>query len=68
MDETVWERVFCGPFLDARHSRLFTRVLWVPGEVWQSSNEFGDYCLLKNKALVRAKEIDVTRRIQEGSF
>lgn len=68
VDETVWERVFCGPFLDARHSRLFTRVLWVPGEVWQSSNEFGDYCLLKNKALVRAKEIDVTRRIQEGSF
>ena len=40
----------------------------MPGQVWQSSNEFGDYCLLKNKALVRAKEVEVVRRIQEGSF
>lgn len=37
----------------------------MPGEVWQSLNEFGDYCLLKNKALVRAKEVEVARRIQE---
>jgi alpha-1,2-mannosyltransferase len=40
----------------------------MPGEAWQSLNEFGDYCLLKNKELVRIKEVEVTRRIQEGSF
>jgi len=68
VDETTWERVFCEPFLDARHSRLLTRTLWMPGEVWQSLNEFGDYCLLKNKALVRAKEVEVASRIQDGSF
>ena len=28
----------------------------MPGGGWQSHNMYGDYCLLKNKALVDAKE------------
>ncbi|KAJ7040287.1 glycosyltransferase family 22 protein [Mycena alexandri] len=51
VDATKWERVFCTPFLDARHSNLLTRTLWLPGQAWQSLNEFGDYCLLKNRDL-----------------
>ncbi|TFK77397.1 glycosyltransferase family 22 protein [Pluteus cervinus] len=52
----IWERVSCQPFLDARHSRLLTRAFWIPGGAWQSWNEFGDYCLLKNKASMAQKE------------
>ena len=37
----------------------------MPGEVWRNSNEFGDYCLLKNKALLEAKETEVIRLNQE---
>ncbi|EIW87002.1 glycosyltransferase family 22 protein [Coniophora puteana RWD-64-598 SS2] len=51
-----WERVACMPFLDSARSPLLTRTLWMPGEAWQSMNQFGDYCLLKNKALVGEKE------------
>jgi len=57
IDEKYWERVHCAPFLDARHSPLLSRVLWLPGEKWRSQNSYGDYCLLKNKALVRKKEL-----------
>nr|KAF8634960.1 hypothetical protein AX15_000686 [Amanita polypyramis BW_CC] len=42
VDEATWDRVVCKPFLDAQHSRLLTRILWMPGEVWQDQNEF-DY-------------------------
>ncbi|KAF9486554.1 glycosyltransferase family 22 protein, partial [Pholiota conissans] len=45
----TWERVACQTFLDAHHSLTLTRMFWLPGELWQSNNEFGDYCLLKNK-------------------
>ncbi|KAK2461410.1 hypothetical protein APHAL10511_005873 [Amanita phalloides] len=55
-DEATWERVACIPFLDAQNSQLLTRILWMPGKRWQGQNEFGDYCLLKNKALVTRKE------------
>lgn len=61
IDTKTWERVSCKPFLDASHSRLLTRALWMPGEAWQSQNEFGDYCLLKNNALVGKKEKEFTR-------
>jgi alpha-1,2-mannosyltransferase len=57
-----WERVYCTPFLDARHSNLLTRTLWLPGEAWQTLNEFGDYCLLKNKDLVAKKEAIIKSR------
>ncbi|KAJ7170207.1 glycosyltransferase family 22 protein [Mycena filopes] len=56
VEATKWERVFCTPFLDARHSNLLTRTLWLPGQTWQSLNEFGDYCLLKNRDSVAKKE------------
>ncbi|KAG6841767.1 hypothetical protein C0991_007096 [Blastosporella zonata] len=55
-------------FIDARRSRLLTRAFWVPGEAWQSNNEFGDYCLLRNKALVTKKETEIKARIGEVNF
>jgi alpha-1,2-mannosyltransferase len=33
----------------------------MPGEAWQSLNEYGDYCLLKNKERVRKKEHQVLK-------
>ncbi|KAF7436487.1 mannosyltransferase [Pleurotus ostreatus] len=57
----TYDRVACIPFLDARHSSLLTRTLWMPGEKWQSMNEFGDYCLLRNRERVRQKEEVVLR-------
>ncbi|KAF9469842.1 glycosyltransferase family 22 protein [Collybia nuda] len=64
MDSKTWERVSCRPFLDSNHSRLLTRALWMPGEAWQSQNTFGDYCLLKNKALVGKKEAEFIRHVK----
>lgn len=55
-DEQTWERVECQPFLDAAHSPLLTRTLWMPGELWQERNEFGEFCLLKHRANVAKKE------------
>lgn len=37
----------------------------MPGQAWRDQNEFGDYCLLKNKALVSQKEAEVTRRVKQ---
>jgi len=51
----IWERVECQPFLDAQHSPLLGRVLWVPGQKWRSINSWGDYCLLRNRQLVADK-------------
>ncbi|PFH52224.1 glycosyltransferase family 22 protein [Amanita thiersii Skay4041] len=56
LDESTWQRVFCSPFLDASHSRLLTRILWMPGSAWQDQNEFGEYCLLRNKKTMARKE------------
>ncbi|KAL1951264.1 hypothetical protein VTO73DRAFT_413 [Trametes versicolor] len=55
-DEKTWERVTCQPFLDAAHSPLLTRTLWMPGALWQQNNEFGEFCLLKHRANVARKE------------
>ncbi|KIK70667.1 glycosyltransferase family 22 protein, partial [Collybiopsis luxurians FD-317 M1] len=49
----IWERVECLPFLDAQNSPLLSRVLWLPGQKWHSMNAWGDYCLLRNRQLVR---------------
>lgn len=68
VDEKTWERVSCKPFIDAKHSFVFTRAFWLPGQAWQRYNEFGDYCLLKNKALVAAKEVDVAQSIRQGDI
>ncbi|KAJ8473074.1 hypothetical protein ONZ45_g16435 [Pleurotus djamor] len=56
VDNETYERVHCRPFLDAAHSNILTRTLWLPGEKWQSKNEYGDYCLLKNRKRVQEKE------------
>ncbi|KAG6837656.1 hypothetical protein H0H93_004932 [Arthromyces matolae] len=68
VDSQTWDRVFCRPFIDARHSRLLTRAFWAPGEVWQKENEFGDYCLLKNRGRVTQKEIQVKSRVSQGEL
>ncbi|KAF5368333.1 hypothetical protein D9758_002221 [Tetrapyrgos nigripes] len=51
----IWERTICLPFLDAQNSPLLTRVLWAPGGKWRQLNAWGDYCLLRNKRLVGSK-------------
>ncbi|KAK0198830.1 glycosyltransferase family 22 protein [Armillaria mellea] len=58
----VWEKTYCRPFLDARHSFLLSRALWMPGEKWSQLNSWGEICLLKNKALVDGKVQDVRER------
>ena len=55
-DEGTWERVTCQPFLDARHSSLLSRTLWMPGELWQMQNSYGEFCLLRHQANVAEKE------------
>lgn len=30
-------------------------MLWLPGKDWASANSYGDYCLLRNTALVDKK-------------
>jgi alpha-1,2-mannosyltransferase len=39
----------------------------MPGESWKSLNEFGDYCLLKNRALVGRKEVKFTKEVKDGA-
>ncbi|THH03959.1 hypothetical protein EW145_g5876 [Phellinidium pouzarii] len=51
VDEAHWERVHCAPFLDAAHSPLLTRALWLPGKWWQTLNSYADYCLLKKQGI-----------------
>lgn len=68
VDNETWERVLCLPFLDASHSPLPTRTLWLPGSWWQDKNEFGDYCLLKNREKVYRKEVEVASLVQEGKL
>lgn len=60
IDTSTWDRVKCEPFLDARHSPLLTRTLWMPGSSWQQLNEFGEICLLRNKKRMAEKERKMT--------
>lgn len=39
----------------------------MPGQTWSQMNEYGDYCLLKNKALVDRKEKVMTKIFQEAT-
>ncbi|KAH9858242.1 glycosyltransferase family 22 protein [Lenzites betulinus] len=55
-DEKTWARVECQPFLDTAHSPLLTRTLWMPGDLWQERNEFGEFCLLRHRENVAKKE------------
>jgi len=59
IDSEVWDRVYCVGFLDAKHSSLLTRTLYLRSKWWQEQNSFGDYCLLRNKA--RMKRIESAR-------
>ena len=40
-------------------------MLWLPGKDWVSSNSFGDYCLLRNVALVEEKIARVKAEVDE---
>ncbi|KAH8921733.1 glycosyltransferase family 22 protein [Atractiella rhizophila] len=51
-DSDNWERVFCRPFLDTKHSGRLSRTFWLPGKWWEEKNRYGDYCLLKNKMVM----------------
>jgi alpha-1,2-mannosyltransferase len=66
-DLQTWDRVICVPFLDASRSSLLTRTMWMPGGRWESGNEWGDYCLLRNRELVGGKEEKV-RGMRMGSL
>ena len=55
-ETATWERVKCERFLDARHSSLLTRTLWMPGSRWQQLNSYGEFCVLRHKRNVEAKE------------
>lgn len=56
VDDATWDRIRCEKFIDTRHSPILTRALWMPGARWQGMNEFGEFCLLKHRANVDAKE------------
>lgn len=60
VDSATWDRVFCTPFLDARHSSMLTRALWMPGERWQQTNSFGEFCLLRHRENMARKERAMT--------
>ncbi|KAI9460480.1 asparagine-linked glycosylation 9 protein isoform a [Lactarius psammicola] len=61
LDDETWERVSCLPFLDVRHSSRLTRAFWLPGQMWQSRNRFGEYCVLRNQKSVERKIDEVKR-------
>ncbi|WVQ93059.1 hypothetical protein IAU59_000123 [Kwoniella sp. CBS 9459] len=44
-----WDEVFCRSFLDAGSSKWWSRLLWLPGGVFESGRVWGDYCLLRRK-------------------
>lgn len=58
----TWEKVDCRPFLDARHSSIWGRTLWLPGETWSKLNSWGEYCLLRNKKSVEEKVKLMTKK------
>ncbi|KAF8495055.1 glycosyltransferase family 22 protein [Gautieria morchelliformis] len=57
VDSSTWDRVICVPFLDARHSSVLTRTLWLPIPYWSQRNSFGEYCLLRQKQRAKKREV-----------
>jgi alpha-1,2-mannosyltransferase len=49
MSRSEWAREFCTPFLDAASSKWWSRVVWLPGKVFEEGRTFGEYCLLKRQ-------------------
>ncbi|KIJ53458.1 glycosyltransferase family 22 protein [Sphaerobolus stellatus SS14] len=56
IDSSRWDRVSCVPFLDAKNSPLLSRLLWLPFNKWSDNNEYGDYCLLREKKRAEKRE------------
>lgn len=48
----TWDPIYCVPFLDAVNSPMLTRTLYIGLAAWQERNKFGNYCLLRNRALI----------------
>lgn len=51
-DLSNWEKMMCGSFLDAPHTHLLGRLIWVPDLPFvpeQFRRKWGDYCLLRRK-------------------
>lgn len=66
-DTATWEHAECRPFLDAAHSPLLTRTLWLPGDWWRNANAWGEWCLLRRKGLdMRAKAIGARVKAEEA--
>ena len=49
-----WQKEYCTPFLDAAGSLWWARLYWIPGDLLEAGRQWGEYCLLKNKAKRRA--------------
>ena len=45
-----WEMEYCTRFLDAAGSKWWSRLIWLPGGVFDEARSWGDYCLLRRKA------------------
>ncbi|KAG8839943.1 mannosyltransferase [Serendipita sp. 411] len=55
-DKEFWEKVNCQQFLDSANSPILSRILWLPGQSWWNRNQYGDYCLLRNKERALERE------------
>lgn len=62
IQEENWDRVHCKPFLDNENSARWSRTLLVPVPRWQNGNQFGDYCLLRNKKMESLKGVKVEEK------
>ncbi|EAS32357.1 alpha-1,2-mannosyltransferase [Coccidioides immitis RS] len=53
LDDKMWEKVSCKPFLDSGRTGTLGRILWVPDLPFIPKNmqrKYGQYCLLKRRA------------------
>lgn len=57
LDGEAWDRLYCSPILDAHHSQRLQRAFWLPGQWWGANGRlnWGEYCLLGNRALVNER-------------
>ncbi|KEI38671.1 glycosyltransferase family 22 protein [Mixia osmundae IAM 14324] len=50
--DPAWERVICFDFLDSQLTPQLSRALWLPIPHYRRQVVYGDYCLLRNSALL----------------
>ncbi|KIM32271.1 glycosyltransferase family 22 protein [Serendipita vermifera MAFF 305830] len=55
----IWDTVHCEQFLDAANSPTLSRILWIPGRSWWTKNEYGNYCMLRNRKRAARRENEV---------